>query len=299
MKPSQLADLEVFVTIARMRSFRKAAIERGVSASALSQSMRNLESRLGLRLLNRTTRSVAPTVAGEELLSRLGPVFGEVAQAIDHLNVHRQTPAGIVRINAPQPAAEYRLLPLIKAFLDAHPHIDVELVASGAMVDIVKERFDAGVRFGEELDKDMVAIPLGSLQRYVVVASPLYLKQYGVPRHPKDVLGHSCIGMRFPSGTIHSWQFRKAGRPVTIVPKGRLTVSDSHCAIQGAVFGAGLAWVLEDIARDALAQGALREVLADWSPRLPGWYLYYPGRRHVPAALRTFLDFVKRSIREA
>lgn len=182
----------------------------------------------------------------------------------------------------------------MKSFLAAYPDIDLEIIANAALVDIVKDGFDAGVRFGEELDQDMIAVRLGPAQRFVVVGSPDYLDRHGTPRQPKDLLRHSCIRHRFPSGTIYSWEFKKAGRSVTIAPKGRLTVNDSHHAVQGAIDGVGLAWVLEDVVRNGPARGQLKEVLADWSPRVPGWFLYYPGRRHVPTALRAFLNFIAR-----
>jgi DNA-binding transcriptional LysR family regulator len=292
MRHVSLSDLEIFAAIARTRSFRRAAIERGVSASALSQAMRNLEDRLGTRLLNRTTRSVAPTAAGEQLLSRLGPAFSEIAQAVDHVNAFRQTPAGTVRINAPQPAVEYCLRPLFKPFLEAYPEIKLEVIADAALVDIVKEGFDAGVRFGEEMAQDMVAVPLGPSQRYVVVGSSRYLAKHGTPRQPKELLGHSCIRHRFPGGTIFSWDFKKAGKSVTIVPEGSLTVNDGHHAVRGAIDGIGLARVLEDYVRLPLAAGEVEEVLRDWSARIPGWFLYYPSRRYVPAAMRAFLNFI-------
>ena len=289
-----LNELEIFTAIARARSFRKAARERGVSPSALSQAMRNLEDRLGTRLLNRTTRSVGLTAAGEQLLARLGPALAEIAQAVDQVNVFRRTPAGTVRINAPQPAVEYCLIPLVKPFLEAYPEIKLEVIADAALVDIVKEGFDAGVRFGEEMAQDMIAVPLGPSLRYVVVGSPTYLAKHGRPCQPKDLLHHQCIRHRFPGGSIFTWDFKKGGKSVTILPEGRLTVNDGHHAVRGATDGLGLARALEDYVTAPLANGELEVVLGDWSPRIPSWYLYYPSRRHVPAAMRAFLDFIGR-----
>jgi DNA-binding transcriptional LysR family regulator len=293
MKDLGLSDLEVFAAIARSGSFRKAATERGVSPSAMSQVMRNLEERLGVRLLNRTTRSIALTEAGARLLGRLQPALDDIADAVDQVNNFRETPAGIVRINAPAPAVEHILAPLIKPFLDAYPQIQLEIIGDAALVDIVKGGFDAGVRFGTQLAQDMIAVPLGPSLRYMVVGSPDYLASYGVPLEPNDLLMHLCIRHRFPGGTIFSWSFRKGHKEVSIVPEGRLTLNDARHVVQGAIDGLGLARVLEDYVRRPLDDGDLVEVLADWSPRIPSWFLYYPSRRHTPAALRAFLDFIR------
>ena len=294
MKGVSLVDLEVFAAIARTGSFRKAATERGVSASALSQAMRNLEERLGVRLLNRTTRSVAPTEAGERLLRQLGPALDQIGEAVDQVNRFRQTPAGAVRINAPAPAVEHVLAPLIKPFLQAYPEVALEIISDAALVDIVEQGFDAGVRFGEELARDMIAVPLGPSLRYAVVGAPDYIARHGRPHEPTDLLTHACIRHRFPGGTIFGWEFEKAGQQVTIVPEGRLTLNDARHVTQAAIDGLGLARVLEDFVREPLAAGRLVELLADWSPRIPSWFLYYPSRRHVPAALRAFLDFIRK-----
>ncbi len=296
MRKSGFGELEIFADVARLRSFRKAAIERGVSTSALSQAMRQLEDRLGTRLLNRTTRSVAPTEAGEQLLSRLGPAFQAIAQALDQVNDHRQTPTGTIRINAPQPAIEACFLPLLKPFLASYPEVRLEIISDAANIDIVKEGFDAGVRFGNDLAQDMIAVPLGRSLRYVVVGSPNYFIRHGTPRHPKDLVDHSCIGHRFPSGNIFSWKFNKANKSITVVPKGRLVVSDARHAMQAAVDGIGLARVLEEYTHQPMAKTQVNEVLADWAPHLPSWFLYYPSRHHIPAAMRALLQFIaKRS----
>jgi DNA-binding transcriptional LysR family regulator len=295
MKSIDIGDLEVFAAIARSGSFRKAATARGVSASALSQTMRQLEERLGVRLLNRTTRSVALTQAGERLLGRLVPALDQVQEAVDEINSFRQTPTGTVRINAPAPAVEHILAPLINPFLKEYPEISLEIISDAAKVDIVAEGFDAGVRFGKQLARDMIAVPLGPSLRYVVVGSPDYLAKYGAPQNPADLLTHVCIRQRFPGGTIFTWEFAKARKKETITPEGRLTLNDARHITQAAVDGLGLARVLEDFVRPSLSDHRLVEVLTDWSPRIPSWYLYYPSRRHTPVALRVFLDFIRRN----
>lgn len=294
MKSVNIGDLETFTAIARCGSFRKAATERGVSASALSQTMRQLEDRLGVRLLNRTTRSVALTQAGERLLGRLSPALDQVHEAVDEVNSFRQTPTGTVRINAPAPAVEHILAPLITPFLQEYPELGLEIISDAAMVDIVAGGFDAGVRFGKQLARDMIAVPLGPSLRYVVVGSPSYLALHGTPRKPADLLAHACIRQRFPGGTIFNWEFEKASKTETITPEGRLTLNDARHIAQAATDGLGLGRVLEEFVRPPLFEGRLVEVLADWSPRIPSWYLYYVSRRHTPAALRAFLDFIRR-----
>jgi DNA-binding transcriptional LysR family regulator len=286
-----LAELEAFAAVAQARSFRKAAIDRGVSASALSQTMRNLEERFGVRLLNRTTRSVAPTEAGERLLRRLRPALSDIAEAVDSVNEFRHKPTGSVRINAPAPAIEFILAPLAAAFLKAYPDVSLELISDAALVDIVTSGFDAGVRFGEELARDMIAVPLGGSLRYIVVGSPDYLAQRGRPGQPDDLLSHRCIRQRFPGGTIFAWEFEKEGRSVTITPEAPLTINDGRQAVRGALEGLGLARVLEEYAEQHVQAGKLVTVLEDWCPRIPGWFLYYPSRRQMPSALRAFLDF--------
>lgn len=293
MRSVSLSELEIFAAIARARSFRRAATERGVSASALSQALRNLEERLGVRLLNRTTRSVALTEAGEALLRRLRPALDDVGEAIAAVYAFRGTPAGTLRINAPAPAVEFILGPLIAPFLEAYPDITLEIVTDAAFIDIVESGFDAGVRFGEELARDMIAVPLGPPLDYAVLAAPAYLAKRGRPAGPDDLIGHTCIRQRFPGGSIFEWRFEKAGRAVSIHPEGRLTVSDSRQAIRAAREGVGLARTLVDYARDDLKAGRLVRVLQDWCPPLPSWFLYYPSRRQLPPAMRAFLDFIK------
>jgi DNA-binding transcriptional LysR family regulator len=287
-----LAELEVFAAVAEARSFSKVAAKRGMSASALSQSVRSLEARLGVRLLNRTTRSVAPTEAGEQLLHRLKFALSEVASAVNDLDSFRERPAGTMRINAPAPAIEFILAPLAKRFLDAHPDVALELISDSTKIDIVASGFDAGVRFGEDLARDMIAVPLGPPLRYVVIGAPDYLHCHGAPQEPDDLLKHSCVRLRFTSGSLFAWQFEKDGRAVTISPEGRLTVNDPHQVVRAVRDGVGLGRVLEDYAQPLLDTGAVVQVLDDWCPTTPAWYLYYPSRRQMPSGMRAFLDFV-------
>lgn len=291
-RPS-LNELEAVDAIARRGGFRAAASELGMSSTAVSHAVAGLEARLGVRLFNRTTRSVSLTEAGEALLRRLRPALEDVEQAIDAAYAFRRTPAGTLRINAPAPAVEFILGPMIAPFLKAYPDIALEIIADAAFVDIVESGFDAGVRFGEELARDMIAVPLGPPLDYAVVAAPGYLAACGRPAEPGDLLGHNCIRHRFPGGTIFDWSFKKADREVSITPEGRLTVNDSRQAVRAAREGVGLARLPVDYALTDLQAGRLVRVLQDWCPPLPSWFLYYPSRRQLPPAMRAFLDFIK------
>ncbi|WP_338665565.1 LysR family transcriptional regulator [Pararoseomonas sp. SCSIO 73927] len=292
MKPLRLDSLDVLAAIIRHGGFRAAAAERGVSSTALSQTIRALEDGLGIRLLNRTTRSVAPTEAGARLLERLVPALQEIRTAIDELDGLRERPSGTLRINAPGPAVDHVLCPLAFEFMEIHPEVRVEIMSDAAIVDIVAQGFDAGVRFGQQLDQDMVAVPLGPPLRYAIVAAPSYLRRNGEPGSPQDLVGHACIRRRFPGGTLARWKFERGGEAVEIVPSGRLTLSSAHQELGAALAGQGIAHLLEDYVRPSLAEGSLVEILRDWSQDLPGWFLYYPSRRHPSAAMRAFLDLV-------
>lgn len=293
----RLDHLETFALIVRCGGFRAAAAERGVSSSVISQTMAALEQALGLRLLNRTTRSIAVTEAGERLLARLRPALDDIRLALAEVDQLREQPSGTLRINAPGPAVDHILCPLAFAFMEAHPEVRVEIVSDAAIVDIVAEGFDAGVRFGQQLAKDMIALPLGPPLRYAIVAAPSYLRKRGRPSTPSDLVGHDCIRRRYPGGAVATWAFAKNEQAVEIIPEGRLTLSSAHQELQAALAGQGIAHVLDDYARAAIADGTLVEVLADWGPKLPSWFLYYPNRRHSSAAMRAFLDFVRRSAR--
>ncbi|WGF91038.1 LysR family transcriptional regulator [Marinivivus vitaminiproducens] len=293
MRPLRLDSLEIFEDVVRCGGFRAAALGRGVSSSAVSQSINVLEEALGIRLLNRTTRSVAPTEAGEQLLERLRPALHDIRAAIDDLNQLREHPSGTVRINAPGPAADHVLCPLAFEFMKIYPDVNVEIVTDAAIIDIVEQGFDAGVRFGNQLAQDMIAMPLGSALRYAIVASPEYLRKRGRPESPRDLLQHDCIRRRFPGGTMVTWKFEKDGEEVKITPKGRLTLSSAHQELQAAIAGSGIAHLFEDYVRDDVEHGKIVELLSDWKKKLPSWYLYYPSRRHTSAAMRAFLEHIR------
>jgi DNA-binding transcriptional LysR family regulator len=293
MDQFRLDSLDVFAAIVRCGGFRAAALERGVSSSALSQTINGLEEALGIRLLHRTTRSVAPTEAGERLLQRLGPALADIRLAVDDLNQLKENPSGTLRINAPGPAIDHVLCPAMFRFMEIYPDISVDLISDAAVIDIVEQGFDAGVRFGRQLAQDMIAIPLGPALRYAIVASPDYLAVHGRPLTPGDLAGHNCIRRRFPGGTLVSWTFEKGAESVEVLPEGRLTVSSAHNELQAAIAGCGLAHVFDDYATAHLADGRLTEVLKDWSPVLPSWYLYYPSRKHSSAAMRALVEFLR------
>ncbi|CDG85996.1 LysR family transcriptional regulator [Janthinobacterium agaricidamnosum] len=295
MKRITPAELAQFLSIAQHRSFSRAAIELGVSPSALSHSLRGLEEQLGLRLLNRTTRSVGLTEAGERLLSRIAPAFRDIDDALEDLNHFRGKPSGSLRINAGRSATQLVLLPLVARFLKLYPEIRVEIDDNDALVDVVSSGFDAGVRFGERIEADMVAIPLGRSMRSVVVATPAFLAEHGVPAHPHDLPGLPCIRHRFPSGVLYRWELERDGIKLETQVDGPLTLHDVRMMVDAALHGAGLAFVFEHMAAEHVASGRLVQVLEDWCPHYPGLYLYYPSRRQVPAALKAFIEFVQAS----
>lgn len=293
MNRNALVDLEVFAVVARHRSFRKAALERGVSPALISQTVRRLEDELGVELLRRTTRSVALTTAGEQLLQPVAPALDEIRGAIERVNAHRGTPIGRLRINAPAPIAQFLLAPLVAEFVRLHPQIEMELIAESAKIDIVQSGFDAGVRYADDLQQDVIAVPIGRAQRYAVVASPGHLMQHAPLKHPSDLAKHPCIRVRFQSGGLLEWVFRKKGRTMTVSPVGAITVNDALIAVNAAVAGAGVAYVQEDYVRREIEAGRLQRLLDDWSPGFGQPYLYFSRQRHVPAALRAFIDFVR------
>jgi len=286
-------DLATFLAIARHRSFRRAADEIGLTPSALSHALRALEERLGVRLVNRTTRSVALTEAGERLRQRVAPAFRDIEDALDDLNTFRDTPAGTLRINAARASTEIVLLPMVTRFLDAYPRVGVEIVVDNALVDMVSGGFDAGVRFGEIVAQDMIAVPLGPPQRSAYVASPAFFRRFPKPATPEEVAELPCIRFRFASGRYYAWEFEKDGVARTVEVDGRLTLGDQDLAVEAALGGAGLAFAFESQVTDHLAAGRLIRVLEDWCPAYPGFYLYYPSRRQLPATLRAFVDFVR------
>jgi DNA-binding transcriptional LysR family regulator len=293
MEPIRLDSFDVFVAIVRCGGFRAAAAQRGVSSSALSQTMNALEEALGIRLLNRTTRSVSPTEAGQRLLERLTPALSDIRIAIAEIDELRDSPSGTLRINAPAPAVDHFLCPMAFDFMDIYPDVKIELISDAAVIDIVEQGFDAGVRFGKQLDQDMIALPLGPPLRYAIVASPDYIAKHGELKTPHDLVRHDCVKRRFPGGTQVTWRFAHQDEEIEIVPTGRLTVSTAQNELQSALAGRGIAHVFEDYARPHLLKGQLVELLADWSPTLPHWFLYYPSRRLPSAAMRAFLDYMR------
>lgn len=291
MKHLDPTALSPFLAIATHRSFRKASVELGVSPSALSHSLNSIEERLGVRLVNRTTRSVALTEAGERLFARIRPAFRDISDALEDLNAFRGQPMGTLRINAARPSSQLALLPLVHRFLRSYPDVRVEVRVDDALTDIVSAGFDAGVRFGESIAADMHAVPLGPRQRSAVVASPEYFERHAVPKTPQDLSALPCIRYRFLSGVLYRWEFEQAGEEVMIEVDGPLTLSDQGLMVDAALDGVGLAYVFEGQVSALLSQGRLVRVLEDWCPPYPGFFLYYPSRRQLPATLRAFVDF--------
>ncbi|MGK9233363.1 LysR family transcriptional regulator [Inquilinus limosus] len=295
MRGSDFAELRAFVAVAEAASFSRAARHLGVSPSALSQTLRELEERLGVRLLNRTTRSVGPTEAGERLLDRLRPLFAEFDQAVQEVNRFRNTPAGRLRITVPRLAAALFVGPMLGQFHRAHPGVELEVVVDDTITDIVAGRFDAGIRLGETLERDMVAVPLTGALELAAVAAPEYLAEQGVPETPADLARHRCIRFRWPGGgDLYRWEFERDGRGFEVAVEGPLVVNDTSLMLQAALGGVGIAYMLDCQVRPDVESGRLQRVLRDWSPRFPGFYLYHPGRRQMPPALRAFIEALRR-----
>jgi DNA-binding transcriptional LysR family regulator len=292
-----LDDLSAFTAVVKAGGFRGAAKATGGSASRLSEAVRRLEARLGVRLLNRTTRSVAPTEAGARLLERLLPALGEVEAALDVVNAFRDRPAGTLRLNVPANVARIVLPQIVPAFLKAYPEIRLEVTAEDGFVDVLAAGCDAGIRYGERLEQDMIAIPIGPrTQRFVTAASPAYLAARGAPLHPRDLLGHDCMRGRFSSGRMAVWEYERDGETVVVDPTGPLLIQPGLAAdlnIAAAVAGLGVIRLFEDWLRPQLDSGVLVRVLEDWEDEFPGPFLYYPGRRYLPAPHWAFVYFVK------
>jgi DNA-binding transcriptional LysR family regulator len=294
MPDPNLSDLDAFVAVARARSFRGAATLRGVSASSLSEALRRLEARLGVRLLNRTTRSVTPTEAGERLIERLEPALGDIAGALDAVSSFRDSPAGTLRLDVPSIVARHILPPIACRFLLAHPGITLEVAANDSFIDVLAAGFDAGIRYEERLERDMIAVPVGPrTQRFVIAAAPSYLAAGGRPKHPKDLLDHACIRHRFASGRVAAWEFERDGELVRISADGPLVASSLEMELAAAVAGLGVICTFEEALRPALDRGDLVPVMEDWWQSFSGPFLYYPSRTHMPAPLRAFVDFLK------
>ncbi|MGO6846840.1 LysR family transcriptional regulator [Rhizobium ruizarguesonis] len=301
---ADLGDLNAFVAVARAGGFREGARVGGGSASFLSEAVRRLEAQLGVRLLNRTTRSVVPTEAGKGLLERLGPALSEVESALDVVNGFRDRPAGALRLNVPVSAARLVLPAIVPPFLAAYPDIRLEVITDESFVDVIAAGCDAGIRYDERLEQDMIAIPIGPrVQRFAIAASPDYLDRRGRPQHPSELLGHACLLGRFSSGAMTApWEFERDGEIVRVDPTGPLIVrvgGATDLAVDAAISGTGIVCLFEDWLRPHIDSGALEPILQPWWQRFSGPFLYYPGRRLVPAPLRAFIDFVKASANQA
>lgn len=293
MQEPDLSDLKAFVAVTRARGFRHAALTDGVSASSLSEAVRRLEQQLGVRLLNRTTRSVTPTEAGQRLFERLAPAFGEIAIALDAVNLFRESPTGTLRLNVPSIAAREILPALLSRFLAAHPGITVDVGTNDTFIDILAAGFDAGIRYDERLERDMIAVPIGPrIQHFVAAASPSYLEARGVPQHPGELLNHACIGHRFDSGVLATWQFERGDEVVRIEPNGPMIASLIELQRRAAVDGLGIVYSFDEFLRPAIEQGALVPILDEWCQSFTGPFLYYPSRTHMPVPLRAFVDFI-------
>lgn len=292
-----LNDLSAFASVAQAGGFREAARLGRVSASSLSEAVRRLEARLGVRLLNRTTRSVAPTEAGARLLERLTPALGEVEAALDVVNSFRDRPVGTLRLNVPGVAARLVLPPIVPPFLKAYPDIRLEVVVEDSFVDVLAAGCDAGIRYDERLEQDMIAVPIGPrVQRFATAASPNYLAARGRPQHPRDLLTHACLRGQFASGASPPWEFERDGEILRVDPTGPLVVrigAAADLAVSASIAGLGIVHLFEEWLRPHLDSGALEPVLTPWWQSFPGPFLYYPGRRHLPAPLRAFVDFIK------
>ncbi|EYF02596.1 LysR family transcriptional regulator [Chondromyces apiculatus] len=294
MRREDWPDLVVFAAIAEERSFKKAAAKLGVSTSALSHSMSALEERLGVRLLQRTTRSVAPTEAGERLLKTLGPAMADITTAVDHLVAHRERPAGTLRLTVHRTAARRFLGPRLPAFMRQHPDIAVEVAVEDGWTDIVARRFDAGIRIGESIDKDMVSVRIAPDERAAIVATPEYFTRHPKPRTPHDLGAHRCVNYRHvSSGALYRWEFEKDGRVLNVSAEGTFICNDGDLMITAALGGIGLTYTWESEVTDHLASGALVRVLEDWCPPFPGNFLYYPSRHHVTPALRALIEALR------
>jgi DNA-binding transcriptional LysR family regulator len=296
MRGPELAEMNAFIAVAERRSFASAAVQLGISRSRLSETIRELEGRLGVRLLNRTTRSVAPTAAGERLLAQIRPLLADFDAILDSINAFRDKPAGLLRLTVPPPVASFMLAPLLSRFLDKYPAINLEIAVDGALTDIVAGRFDAGMRAGDRVERDMIAVRIGEEIRSVVVAAPEYLARHKRPTTPRDLGAHNCIRFRFPSGVIVPWQFEKKGRQVEVAVEGRFTVNDPELAVKAALDGVGVLYTALGYAAPEINAGRLVPLLEDWRTPAAAIFLYYPGRRQVPVPLQAFIEFLREKL---
>ncbi len=294
---TSLAALEVFLSVARHGSFRRAAAERRVDPSALSHVIRSLEETFDVRLFNRTSRSIGLTEAGRHLLERIGPALGDLAEALAGIDAFRGQPAGLLRLNAPRIALGLIIEPIVGRYVATYPAVRLEIVSFDGLVDIVAEGFDAGIRRDRRLAPGMIAVPLGPPRRFAVVGAPSYLAGRERPCVPQDLHAHRCIERRFPNGSRYAWEFAREGEALEVEVSGPLIVDDSALMVRAALDGVGLAFVFESLVAAHVASGELVRVLEDWCPTLPRFFLYYPGRRQVPAPLRAFIDMVREASR--
>ncbi len=295
MRGLDIAEMAAFAAIAERRSFTKAAVHLDTSPSALSQTIRALEDKLGARLLNRTTRSVAPTEIGEHLLGRLKPLLDAFGAMLESVNAFRTLPGGQIRVTVPRPAAQSVIGPALGPFMSAHPAISLEISIEDARVDIVKERFDAGIRLGDSVERDMIALRVGEEMPIAVVASPGYLARNPRPKTPRDLRVHNCIRWRLASGAIHHWRFEKKRKRHDIGPKGTLTVNDADLVRRAALEGVGVGYLFRHEVAAEIRDGSLIALLRDWAPRPSSFYLYYPSRRHIPPTLKALAQFLNRA----
>lgn len=295
MNRTQLSQLAVLAAVAAHGSFRGAARELGVAPSAVSHAVGSLETSLGIRLLARTTRSVAPTEEGRRLLERLAPALEEIALALEAAADARERPAGNLRITAPRFAADLILAPRLGAFLNRYPEIVLEIANEDGFTDIVEKGYDAGIRLGESLEADMIAVKVGPELESAVVASPDYFARHGRPQHPRDLAQHRCIRLRFSNGALYRWEFEKDGEELTVSVEGPLILAEDRPIIKAAIGGAGLAYLFRSRVETAIAEGRLERVMEDWCAPYAGPYLYYPSRRQMRPALRAFIDFFRHS----
>lgn len=290
---SDLTDLSYFLELAKHRNFRKAGLELGISASALSHSLRGFEQRLGVRLLNRTTRSVTLTAAGEALHAAVVGPFEEIGRAVDVVNQFRDAPMGRVKLSVPSEAAAFLIGPVMATFLERYPDVEIEISVSNRMIDVIEGGFDAGIRYGGTVPEDMVVQRLSRDIRWLVVGAPSYFERHGVPTHPNDLLQHQCIRIRIGDDSVYRWEFERDTEQLQVNVPGALVVDQGEIGLAAVRQGAGLFYVADPMVRQDLDQGVLRTVLDDWSPLGPGFHIYYSSRRQIPAALRLFIELVR------
>ncbi|HVK41597.1 MAG TPA: LysR family transcriptional regulator [Phenylobacterium sp.] len=290
---SDFADLSYFLEIAKHRNFRRAGLELGLSASALSHALRGLEERLGVRLLNRTSRSVTLTAAGEALQAAVQDPFHQIGQALDVVNRFRDAPMGRVRLSVPNDAADHLVAPVLPTFIERYPDVELEVSVSNRLIDVIDKGFDAGIRYGGTVPEDMVAQRLSADIRWIVVGAPAYFERFGVPAHPNDLQAHRCIRIRIGDDSLYRWEFEQGAEELSITAPGSLVVDDGRLGLAAARDGVGLMYVADTMVRKELASGELRTVLDDWATSSGGYHIYYSSRRQLPAALRLFIDLVR------